>query len=85
MGEIGGSFAHSFKYRSAQEVIDFLNTKGANTTIQTEDGTYGVLTGDQVLFEGNSISECTDFLYGLLLGGTLFSNLATEADRPRRK
>ena len=82
MGKVGTSFASLFPFAtSIGSVVTFLNTfdPTSNIAVLTENDKWAVATGDQLLFEGSSEAECADFLYGLVVGGTIFPDLAQNA------
>lgn len=80
MGHIGSSFSNLFTFAtSGDAVIDFINAfDDSNLSVQNEGSVWGVLTGDQLLFEGASKQECDDFLFGLIVGAAIFSDMRSH-------
>lgn len=79
MGEIGYSVQALFPFDSGEAVRDFINgCDDSNLAVVSGGHGWAVLTGDQVLFEGASLHECDDFLYGLVVGAVFFSDLASH-------
>jgi hypothetical protein len=81
MGAVGQSVRSIFRdVLSGDDVLRFLSrvTPDSHVEVLHEDGTWGVLTGDQLLFVGQTRGECDDFLLGLVVGAALFPDLATS-------
>jgi hypothetical protein len=82
MGKVGNSIVNLIPDLDLDKSLAFVNVRlpMANLSIAMEGEDLAVMAGDQTLFTATTLAECQDFLKGILVGGSLFSDLRLSGE-----